>query len=179
MSSRKELIDALKEGCHCEPYGISQCVACDILAELRKGWEFHGTRFNAFAQLIHKENEEAGWWKDCGNWLDFECPPGYEENVPSGYSIADDKYILSTKIALIHSEVSEMLEGLRKGIPDDHLPERSMEEVEAADIFIRLLDYCGARGLDIDGAIAEKRAYNAQRADHSAAGRASAGGKKF
>jgi NTP pyrophosphatase (non-canonical NTP hydrolase) len=82
-------------------------------------------------------------------------------------------------IALIHSEVSEMLEGVRKGLQDTHLAHRSMEEVEAADIFIRLLDYCSYRGLDLGGAIVEKLAYNRSRKDHTRDARRAAGGKRF
>lgn len=82
-------------------------------------------------------------------------------------------------IALIHSEASEMLEGVRKGLNDDHLPHRSMEEVEAADIVIRLLDYACYRGLDLGGAVAEKLEYNRSRKDHTHAARVAVGGKKF
>ena len=49
--------------------------------------------------------------------------------------------------ALIHSEASEALEGLRKDLMDDHLPHRKMAEVELADAVIRLLDCIG--GLEI------------------------------
>lgn len=83
------------------------------------------------------------------------------------------------KIALIHSEVSEMLEGARKGVQDDHLPHRKMEEVEAADILIRLLDYCAWRGLDLGGATAQKLEYNRNRADHTDDARRAEHGKKF
>lgn len=82
-------------------------------------------------------------------------------------------------IALIHSELSEMLEGVRKAENDKHLPHRSCEEVEAADVLIRLLDYCGYRGLDIAGAFSEKLAYNATRYDHTRGSRRTANGKKF
>ena len=90
-----------------------------------------------------------------------------------------DPVVMASKIALIHSEVSEMLEGLRKGLPDDHLPDRSAEEVEAADVFIRLMDYCGARNLDLAGAVRAKMAYNETRADHQPDARGVAGGKQF
>jgi hypothetical protein len=41
-------------------------------------------------------------------------------------------------IALIHSEASEMLEGLRHGNPkSDHIPEFCAGEEESADIIIR------------------------------------------
>lgn len=82
-------------------------------------------------------------------------------------------------LCLIHSEVSECMEGERKNLNDTHLPHRKMAEVELADILIRVFDYAGAYGYDLDGALAEKRAYNAQRADHSAEARLRANGKQW
>lgn len=82
-------------------------------------------------------------------------------------------------LALIHSEVSEMLEGVRKNTMDDHLPERRSEEVEAADVLIRLLDYCGYRNLDLAGAFRDKLRYNQTRHDHTDEARREANGKKF
>lgn len=80
---------------------------------------------------------------------------------------------------MIHSEVSEALEGRRKGLMDDHLPTRPMPEVELADAFIRILDLCGSRGYDIGGAVVEKFMYNKNRADHKAENCTKDGGKKF
>ena len=82
-------------------------------------------------------------------------------------------------IALIHSEISEALEGLRKDSMDDHLPHRKMEEVELADAIIRICDYAGMRGFDLGGAIVEKLEYNRNRADHKMENRSKEGGKKF
>jgi len=82
-------------------------------------------------------------------------------------------------IALIHSELSEMLQAERTGERDKHLPHRLAAEVECADALTRLLIYAGFRGFDLDGAMAEKRAYNATRADHKLEARAAKGGKKF
>lgn len=111
---------------------------------------------NVLATLCHDLSAQAGWWPE---------NPDHETHA--------------TKIALIHSEVSEMLEGMRKGLADDHLPARSMEEVEAADILIRLFDYAGARNLDLAGAMVEKLIYNAERADHKPEARSAAGGKRI
>lgn len=81
-------------------------------------------------------------------------------------------------IALMHSELSECLEGLRRNLMDDHLPHRKMEEVELADTLVRIFDYAGGFGLDIGGAFVEKLAYNKNRADHRPENRV-AGGKNF
>ena len=86
---------------------------------------------------------------------------------------------IGTMIALCHSELSEALEGARKDLFDDHLPDRKMLEVELADCIIRILDLAGSLDLDVAGAIAEKHRYNANRADHKRANRAADGGKKF
>jgi NTP pyrophosphatase (non-canonical NTP hydrolase) len=82
-------------------------------------------------------------------------------------------------LMLIVSEVSEAMEGERKGLMDDKLPHRKMAEVELADALIRIFDYAGAFGFDLDGAVSEKRAYNKNRADHKPAARMAAGGKKW
>lgn len=82
-------------------------------------------------------------------------------------------------LMLMVSELSEAMEGERKELMDDKLPHRRMAEVELADALIRIFDYAGAYGYDLDGAVAEKRAYNAQRADHKPEARLATGGKRW
>ena len=113
---------------------------------------------NQMALRVHKANEK--WWQDPYTGERLERNKG-------------------EMLALIHSEVSEMLEGIRKNLMDEKLPHRSAEEVEAADILIRLLDYCGGFGLDIGGSFNDKMAYNANRADHKHENRIKEGGKSF
>lgn len=84
-----------------------------------------------------------------------------------------------TLIALMHSELSEALEGLRRERMDDHLTDRRMVEVELADCIIRIFDAAGLWKLDLAGAIAEKHEYNAKREDHQLVNRMKDGGKKF
>lgn len=83
------------------------------------------------------------------------------------------------QLMLIVTELAEAMEGIRKGLPDDKLPHRPMEEVEMADAVIRIFDYCAGHGLDLEGAYQEKMQYNAHRADHKLENRVKDGGKKF
>lgn len=72
---------------------------------------------------------------------------------------------LGEKIALMHSELSEALEGIRKGNPrDEHCPDFSSLEIELADAVIRILDLAGGVGLRVGEAVVAKVAYNESRA---------------
>lgn len=80
------------------------------------------------------------------------------------------------KLALMHSELSEALEGLRAGAfpgkPDDKITWRPMVEVELADTIIRIMNYASHCGLDVAGAVVEKARFNATRGTKH-------GGKRF
>lgn len=121
--------------------------------------------------ICHGASERAGWWRDVKTGQD------YKAEVRSNSRFG--KALVAEKLALVHSEVSEGLEGHRKGKMDDHLPHRLMLEVELADAIIRIADLAGALGLDLGGAVAEKLAYNANRPDHKLENRAAEGGKAY
>lgn len=121
--------------------------------------------FNESFQLMHTASWNAGWWHDP------ELGDLKSDNII--------RYVVPTKIALIHSEISEGLEGYRKDKMDDKLPNRKMLEVELADAVIRIGDLAGALGLDVGGAIIEKMAFNRVREDHQPGNRYQSGGKSF
>lgn len=66
------------------------------------------------------------------------------------------------RIALIHSEASELLEWTRKPGKSDHI-EAPGETEELADIIIRCVDYADVYGLHLATAIIEKLEFNATR----------------
>ena len=120
---------------------------------------------------IHQGNVDAGWWTD----LDTLQSLAEECRIRTRFG----KALVAEKLALIHSEVSEAMEGARKNLMDDKLPHRKMIEVELADAMIRILDLAGALQLDLAGAIQEKLAYNAVREDHKVENRKAEGGKSY
>lgn len=66
-------------------------------------------------------------------------------------------------IALMHSELSEALEALRKDANDDKIPQYLGEEAELADVVIRVMDYDHGFSLRIANAIVDKLVFNAGR----------------
>lgn len=122
---------------------------------------------NAMAKAIHQNNSDAGWWSP----EDIDALNIGKKMSKQGVTI------VAMKLALVHSEVSEALEGIRKGLNDEHLPNRKMFEVEIADVFIRLFDIAGACKIDLGGAFIEKLAYNQKRQDHKKENREGTGGK--
>ena len=68
---------------------------------------------NSLTTLCHSVAYECGWWDETT-----------ERDIPR-------------LLMLCVSELAEAMEGHRKDLMDDHLPERKMVEVELADTVIR------------------------------------------
>ena len=120
-------------------------------------------------ESCHGAAKASGWWTNMENGQDLTSKIGetVKVNIPE-------------KLCLIHSEVSEAMEGHRKRLMDDKLPHRTMLEVELADAVIRCFDLAGGIGLDLAGAIAAKLEFNARREDHRIEHRrTAANGKQF
>lgn len=136
-------------------------------------------------QHCHAKSYNAGWWLD---------PVSRQPLIPEHLNGAESEireqympYVIATKIALIHSEVSEMLEAERCGTMDDKLPEFAGVTVEGADVIIRVCDLLGMLTItsdndpkyDLAAALLTKLSYNTSRVDHTLAARQEPGGKKY
>lgn len=116
-------------------------------------------RIDQLAAGCHAESNAAGWWT----------------NLQTGEKMERNAGEL---ICLMHSELSEALEGARKDLPSDKIDGYSAVEEELADALIRIFDFAGALGLRLGDAFYAKTIYNRERADHKIEVRA-AGGKQF
>lgn len=100
-------------------------------------------KINDWAKKIHRNAICHGFW-------DESAEPSFPEVV-----------------ALCHSELSEALEADRKGEPlfwvreVDGKPEGAA--VEMVDCIIRILDWCAAKDIDVEGILESKTAFNALR----------------
>lgn len=130
--------------------------------------ETQGLQLNLIVEQVHAANVKAGWWTNLNTGADLRH---------FGNESFTDRRNVPEMLALIHSEISEALEGYRKNLMDDKLPHRKMIEVEMADAVIRIMDLCGGLGLDLGGALVEKFAYNQTREDHKMENRLAPGGK--
>jgi len=131
---------------------------------------------NIFSAVCHGVSLESGWWFHKAANIDLKeaiNDPCSELHALIGQLVVCQKLLLS------HSELSEGMEGHRKGLMDDKLPHRTMFEVEMADAMIRIADLCGAMNLDIGGSIVEKLQFNTKRPDHKAESREKEGGKAY
>lgn len=136
----------------CHPH----CSGCDGKKNYERG-NFKLKGYNELAKAVHENAVAHGWW--------------------------DEERSFAEIVALIHSELSEALEEYRSGKPFVYFAIETIQRdgkvipeirtdygdgnytgekpegivVELADVIIRILDYCGKRGLDIEEAAEGRR----------------------
>lgn len=104
------------------------------------------TAFKRIQRDVNALANEKGWWED-----------GREDG---------------TCIALMHSELSEGLEALRKDLESDKIAPFMGIEEELADTIIRIMDFAEQMDLQVAEAVLVKHEFNRHRAHKH-------GGKKF
>ncbi len=122
-------------------------------------------RYTSYMRIIDVQRDihrrMANWWVN---------PHTKEPLEPT-------KSLFAEKIAMVHSELSEALEAMRKDLMDDKIKNRKGAEVELADAVVRILDIAEFFDLDIASAMLEKMDYNDKREDHKLENRIKPGGK--
>ena len=82
-------------------------------------------------------------------------------------------------LMLMVSELAEAMEGDRKGLQDDKLPQYKMLDVELVDCLIRIFDFAGKNNIPLQEIYEAKMGYNSRREDHKPENRLKPGGKKY
>jgi NTP pyrophosphatase (non-canonical NTP hydrolase) len=100
---------------------------------------------DAFVLSFNSVSERINQWAITKGWNDKEVP-------------------MSESIALMHSELSEALEGDRHGNPpSDKIPEFSSVEEEFADVIIRIMHVAARNNIKVAEALVAKLEYNNNR----------------
>jgi NTP pyrophosphatase (non-canonical NTP hydrolase) len=93
---------------------------------------------DALQRTVHQTAVEHGWW--------------------------DQPRPIGEVLMLVVTELAEAMEAYRSGDTEsDKIPGFSKVEEELADAIIRILDFAGGHGLNIEGALTAKMVYNESR----------------
>lgn len=134
--------------------------------------KYVATHIMQMIDACHGAAKTSGWWTNLATGEDTTAKQAATPYKELRFSVPE-------KLMLIVSEVSEGMEGFRKNLQDDKLPQYKMLDVELADAYIRIMDLAGALKIPLGEIIAAKLAFNAVRPDHQIANRLGENGKKF
>ena len=114
------------------------------------------------AKDINKDVRKKGFWEQ----MDFSIETTGDQVKFIGLSKYVKDAFIAQKLALVHTEVSEAVEALRKDgyeLNGYGLFEKDSFADELADSIIRILDLCGELDIDIQKQIDWKLAKNKER----------------
>ena len=122
--------------------------------------------FNELAKEINTNIRNKGFWDSMDKAVEELQDSHNYGQLPKSIVKATKDAFIAQKIALVGTELSEAIEGMRKpnyeangygiGIKDSFAD-------EIADTIIRLLDLCGELGINIDAQMEWKMNYNKSR----------------
>lgn len=129
------------------------------------------TGINEVARQIHENAVDHGWWDEERGF------PEVLALIHSEVSEALEEYRNGRLPTEVYYTESTCKESGGLCVPDaaDECPNNPEEcgsykqgkpegiQIELADVIIRVLDYCGYAGIDIDAAISQKHEYNKSR----------------
>jgi NTP pyrophosphatase (non-canonical NTP hydrolase) len=126
----------------------------------------------------HRNSKDKGFWDE--QEVPFLNAAPREVGGLERVLVKEKPWSFGEKIALIHSELSEMFEAWRKNkttcdknisiIDSVGVRQITAIEEEVADTFIRLLDLCGKLDIDVGRVVLAKMAFNEGR-EHMHGGR--------
>lgn len=108
-------------------------------------------KISELVKVAHENALSKGFWDDY-NRIAFDPKDKIEETYLDNLN----NNAIATRLALIHSEVSEALEALRKDDADNFAE-------ELADVVIRVADLAGGLEIDLEGEIERKMEKNKAR----------------
>lgn len=114
--------------------------------------------WDIMATEVARVNELNGW-RDHKRQMIATVTDADPKLLPYLHALMD-----SNELCLIHSEISEGLEGVRHDDPpSEHIPKFTASEEELADAVIRIMDYAGMRDLRVAEAVIAKLKFNEGR----------------
>lgn len=115
--------------------------------------------WNAFQNAAHSMSRLKGWWDEEDALVSFMGTTELGKKILASVM----PHLDGAKIAMVQTEISEAVEGIRNDAMSDKIPGFKAVEEELADALIRIGDLAGRRGWRVGDAVVAKYEYNRGR----------------